>query len=85
MLQAHGCLANEFTGLANRQPAALFEELRQIGPLDKFHHQEIHVAVQAGVLGLDDVGMADLGGRLHFAAETSQRVGVVQAACVHGP
>ena len=41
----------------------------QVLALDVLHHQVVHALVLAGVVGGDDVGMRELGGRLHLAVE----------------
>ena len=55
--------------LAGGEPAAAGEVLREGPALDVLHHDVVRLAVHAGVVDVDDVGVVEAGGGLGLAAE----------------
>ncbi len=72
MLQSQGGLANERTGAGYRQRAVLFDELREVHPLDIFHRQIVSIANLIGVKKADDVVVSKLCSGLGLTLETSK-------------
>src|SRR5437762_2676998 len=70
VLQSQGCLSDVLTGLGDRKWAAFFEHFVQIGAVDVLHHEEMDIAGLFGVVGGDDVGVMEAGGRMDLTAET---------------
>ena len=54
------------------------DELLQVDAVDELHHQEMDAAGLARVVGPHDVRMIQPSDRLHLAAETADRLGIVQ-------
>ncbi len=74
VLQPGRRLPDDFARLGNRQRPHVFDERRQIAPLDEFHHQEMRSGDFAGVLCGDDVRMMQLPCGPHLALEPRQRL-----------
>ncbi len=82
MLQAQGRLADDLARRTSPQrPArrpAHADELLQVDAVDELHDQELDAARLAGVKGPHDVRMIQSSDRLHLAAETAQRLGIIK-------
>ncbi len=79
VLQPQRRLPDVVASLPGGEPAARGEQLAQVGALDVLHSQIVIVAGQGGVVGEHDVGVRELGGRLHLAAEADQQFLLVEA------
>ncbi len=79
VLQAQRRLPDVIAGLLRGEPPALREQPGQVGALDVLHGQVAIVAGQRGVVGQHDVGVRELGGGLHLAAEACQQVLLILA------
>ncbi len=55
--------------LAHRERSLISDQHPEVLPLDVFHYQVMHAARLVGVVGGDDVRVAELGGRLDLALE----------------
>ena len=78
VLQRLRRLADEVTSVRHWQRPLLLHVPRQVDPLDELHDQKVRAASLVGVEGADNVGVVQLGRRLHFALETLDRLGIVE-------
>jgi hypothetical protein len=78
MLQPKGDLADVIAGLGQRRRAVVLHHLGQIHAVHELHGKEVRLADLIRVVGNDDVGMRELGRRLHLAVEALDGVGVRQ-------
>jgi hypothetical protein len=76
VLQTERRLANEVAGVGHLQWPLLLDVLRQVGPLDELHDQEVRAACLVGVVRRDDVGVMEFGRRLHFTMEALDSLGI---------
>ena len=67
-------LADVVGGLGERARPLLFHQPEEVRPLDVFQHEVGDLVRFVGVVGGDDIGMLERGGRLHLALEPLHRV-----------
>ena len=79
VLQSQRRLANVLARLNDLQRAILAHHPGQVGAVDKFHREVIGAVDLVGVIGADNVRMAQLGGRPNLALKTLDHLGVVEA------
>ena len=80
ILQPKRRLAGHLAGIAYRHGAEAADDLRQVEPLDVFHHEHRRAVDLPGVVGADDVVMVQLADGLHLAFEAGDRPRVLRAA-----
>ena len=71
-----GDFARDLGGLLRRELLVRRQDLGECAPLHLLHHDEVGALVLAPVVDVDDVGVREAGGRLRFAAESLDEVGV---------
>ena len=71
-LQTTSRLQDVVDGLGDRERAVLLDQGRQVFPLDVLHDQEVNAIGLVGVVGGDDVGMRQLGGRFDFSLKAGR-------------
>ena len=69
-LQATGRLQDVVDGLVDRKRAVLLDQGRQVAPLDVLHDQEVDAVGLVGIVGGDDVRMAELGRGFDLSLES---------------
>ena len=79
MPQAERRLANVLAGLHNFERAVVAHHPRQVGPLNEFHREVISAFDLVGVIGPDNIGMAELGRGANLALKAQNHLGIVQA------
>src|ERR1700722_3578250 len=79
MMQADGCLADEFAGQRNRQRSGLGNQLAQIDAIDIFHCQITSFTFRGEVVDGNDVWMGQLRRRLGLAEEALEHVSAREA------
>ena len=75
-LQAPRGLANHRAGRGDGQRPVAADDFLQVHAVDIFRDQEPRAADLPRIVGLDDVGMIDPPGRLHFAFEAAYQPGI---------
>ncbi len=60
-------LQDAIDGFGDGQRPTLFDEGRQVAALDVFHDEIPDTPLHTRIVSVDDVGMAELGGGLHFS------------------
>ena len=68
-LQPLGGLKHVVDSFGDREWAILLHQCRKVLALDVFHDQEVGTIGLVGIVGGDDIRMAELGRRLHFSLE----------------
>ena len=76
--QALRRLENAEYGVFHRQRALCLHDFRKIAPIHEFQHQEMHVLGLPGIERRHDIGMRELGHRLHFTLETADVFGIAR-------
>ena len=61
------------SALSTGRRPLLLDERREIASCDVFHHQEVNAVGLVGIIGGNDVGMPQLGGRFDLPLKSPQR------------
>ncbi len=78
VLQAHRRLTHIVAGHVRRQRPVLLDVLRQVGPLNVLHDEEMGRSLAAGIQCMNDIRMIELRGHAHFALEAAHGIGMRQ-------
>ncbi|MDP6447013.1 MAG: hypothetical protein QF805_24685 [Pirellulaceae bacterium] len=82
VLQTERRLANQFTRLGDRERSQTPEQLRQIDPVHKLHHEEMNIVRVIGVRGADNMRMIKAANYLHLTFKSRDGIEIAQAAGV---
>ena len=77
MLQPQRRLPEKLASIRDFERTVDLNEIRQIDPVEKLHHQVVLAVVLSGVQRLDDVGVVEFPDHLHLAIKPRQRCRVV--------